>query len=84
MAADRRDWEKEVVRVDLTNEELSAAISLLDFTAGAFAIMAKTAEENNDTNSVNNLQIRIAFAKAFAAKLNHNLELGDIKNKTFH
>ncbi len=84
MTTDKKDWGKEIVQVSLTNEELSAAVSLLDFMAGAFEIMAKAAKENDDTHSSDNLHIRIAFAKAFAAKLNQNLELGDTRNKTFH
>ena len=79
-----KDWQKEVVNIDLTNEELNAAINLLDFTAAIFVELAEDARINDDSANFDNLQVRIAFAKIFAKKLQSSLELGNTKNKTFH
>ena len=79
-----KDWGKEIIQIDMTNEELSAAVNLLDFTVAAFEVLAKSAQDNEDDDAFRNLQIRMAFAKVFAKKLQNNLELGNAKNETFH
>ena len=84
MTADKKDWGKEVVAVDLTNEELTAAIKFLEFAAHTFEVMAQTAHAHEDAENLHHFQVRIAFARVFANKLANSLEIGDAKNRTFH
>lgn len=84
MTADSKDWGKEAIQINLTNEEVAGAINLLDFTAAYFEVMIKTAHEHKDLNTVSNLEVRVAFAKLFANKLHESLAMGDNKSRTFH
>lgn len=84
MTSDVKDWGKEKVEVEFTNEELAAAINLLDFSLATFASMAQTAQQHDDLKSLEHIQVRMAFAKVLATKLINSLEMANGKNKTFH
>lgn len=70
------------VPVQLTNDEITAAVSLLEFAVMTFQMMAVNAEKMKDFENLDRINLQIAFAKLLADKLANSFDISG--DETIH